>query len=43
MNLLAWEGEEQTEKGIDGSYRDSPEGLIDLLGSDALLLEEGSD
>jgi hypothetical protein len=40
--LLAWEGEEQSEKGIDGSYRDSPEGLVDLLGSEALLVEEGS-
>jgi hypothetical protein len=32
-----------TEKqGMDGSYRDSPEGLVDLLDSEALLLEEGS-
>jgi hypothetical protein len=36
MKLLAWKGEEQTKKGIDGS--DSPKGLVDLLGSDALLL-----
>jgi hypothetical protein len=36
MKLLAWEGEEQTKKGIDGS--DSPKGLVDLLGNDALLL-----
>jgi hypothetical protein len=32
-----------TEKqGMDGSYRDSPEGLVDLLNGEALLLEEGS-
>jgi hypothetical protein len=28
--------------GVDGFYRDSPEGLVDLLGSEALLVEEGS-